>query len=87
MEASHKPQKCARGKFRSSPSKGLDEHFPDVSHPRSVASSNGCLSLLKKRSSGEKDFYFSVCMLVCLFLGVGWAEGMLSNLSVSSGTL
>ncbi|XP_015892697.3 protein ALWAYS EARLY 3 isoform X1 [Ziziphus jujuba] len=50
--ASHKPQKRARGQFQSNTSKGLDEHFPDVSQSQSVASSNGCLSLLKKRRSG-----------------------------------
>ncbi|KAF3456189.1 hypothetical protein FNV43_RR00839 [Rhamnella rubrinervis] len=48
---SRKPQKRAWKKFQSSPSKGLDENFP-VSQSLSAVSTNGCLSLLKKRRSG-----------------------------------
>uniref|UniRef100_A0A2N9IY91 HTH myb-type domain-containing protein n=1 Tax=Fagus sylvatica TaxID=28930 RepID=A0A2N9IY91_FAGSY len=53
-EASRKPQKRARVKIQNNTSKGLDGHFPDVSLSQSVASSYGCLSLLKKRRSGIK---------------------------------
>ncbi|PIA61564.1 hypothetical protein AQUCO_00300823v1 [Aquilegia coerulea] len=49
---SRKPQKRARGKFRSSVSKGLDEPVPDLLRSQSTASNYGCLSLLKKKRSG-----------------------------------
>ncbi|XP_030974090.1 protein ALWAYS EARLY 3 isoform X1 [Quercus lobata] len=53
-EVSRKPQKRARVKTQNNTSKGLDGNFPDVSRSQSVASSYGCLSLLKKRRSGIK---------------------------------
>ncbi|KAF5184492.1 Always early [Thalictrum thalictroides] len=49
---SRKPQKRARGKFRSSVSKGLDEPVPDLLRSQSTPSNYGCLSLLKKKRSG-----------------------------------
>lgn len=53
-EASRKPQKRARGKVQNSTSKELVGHFPELSRSHSIASSYGCLSLLKKRRSGEE---------------------------------
>ncbi|KAL5541821.1 hypothetical protein UlMin_009531 [Ulmus minor] len=47
-----KPEKRPRGKFQNNTSKRLDEHFQDVSQSHPVVSSNGCLSLLKKKRSG-----------------------------------
>ncbi|KAF5465516.1 hypothetical protein F2P56_015513 [Juglans regia] len=52
--ASRKPQKRARGKIQNSTSKELIGHFPELSRSHSIASSYGCLSLLKKRRSGIK---------------------------------
>ncbi|KAL6971312.1 hypothetical protein U1Q18_030990 [Sarracenia purpurea var. burkii] len=46
---SQKSQKRGRGKFRSNTSVGSDGHF--LLHSQPVASSSGCLSLLKKRRS------------------------------------
>ena len=66
-EASRKPQKRARVKIQNNTSKGLDGHFPDVSMSQSVASSYGCLSLLKKRRSGGKKIMLVLC--VCVYLG------------------
>ncbi|CAJ1941052.1 unnamed protein product [Sphenostylis stenocarpa] len=50
-EISKKSQKRLRGKHLSD-SKALDGHFSDHSQSHSVASGDGCLSLLKKRHSG-----------------------------------
>ncbi|XP_059668464.1 protein ALWAYS EARLY 3 isoform X2 [Cornus florida] len=47
---SRKPQKRSRGKFRPNTSKGSDEQF--FPHSHTVASTSGCLSLLKKKRSG-----------------------------------
>ncbi|KAA8527473.1 hypothetical protein F0562_034812 [Nyssa sinensis] len=47
---SRKPQKRGRSKFQPSTSKGSDGRF--LSQSQTVASSSGCLSLLKKRRSG-----------------------------------
>ena len=54
-EISKKSQKRLRGKHLSD-SKALEGHFSDHSQSHSVASSDGCLSLLKKRHFG---------MLIC----------------------
>ncbi|KAI4345449.1 hypothetical protein L6164_012572 [Bauhinia variegata] len=51
-EASRKPQKRLRGKCLYDNYKALDEHCSDHSQSQSVASSRGCLSLLKKKHSG-----------------------------------
>ncbi|KAJ7955062.1 Protein ALWAYS EARLY 3 [Quillaja saponaria] len=51
-EASRKPQKRMRGKVKDNNYTGLELHFPDHSESRTVASSNSCLSLLKKRHPG-----------------------------------
>uniref|UniRef100_A0A5B6Z075 SANT domain-containing protein n=1 Tax=Davidia involucrata TaxID=16924 RepID=A0A5B6Z075_DAVIN len=45
-----KPQKRGRSKFRPNTFKGSEGHF--LVHSQTVASSSGCLSLLKKRRSG-----------------------------------
>ncbi|KAL5163497.1 Protein ALWAYS EARLY 3 [Glycine soja] len=50
-EISKKSQKRLRGKHLSD-SKALEGHFSDHSQSHSVASGDGCLSLLKKRHSG-----------------------------------
>ncbi|XP_047153750.1 protein ALWAYS EARLY 3 [Vigna umbellata] len=50
-EISKKSQKRMRGKHLSD-NKALDGHFSDHSQSHSVASGDGCLSLLKKRHSG-----------------------------------
>ncbi|XP_058107388.1 protein ALWAYS EARLY 2-like [Magnolia sinica] len=50
--ASRKPQKRGRGKFKANSSKGSDGPFPDLLQHQSIASSYGCLSLLKKKRSG-----------------------------------
>ncbi|XP_027918483.1 protein ALWAYS EARLY 3 [Vigna unguiculata] len=50
-EISKRPQKRLRGKHLSD-NKALDGHFSDHSQSHSVASGDGCLSLLKKRHSG-----------------------------------
>ncbi|TKY54128.1 ALWAYS EARLY 3 protein [Spatholobus suberectus] len=50
-EISKKSQKRLRGKHLSD-NKALDGHFSDHSQSHSVASGDGCLSLLKKRHSG-----------------------------------
>ncbi|XP_009404210.1 protein ALWAYS EARLY 2 isoform X2 [Musa acuminata AAA Group] len=47
-----KPQKRGRGKFRLMP-KGSDGCSPDQSQYQSVSSRYGCLSLLKKKRSGD----------------------------------
>lgn len=66
-EASRKPQKRARVKTQNNTSKGLDGNFPDVSRSQSVASSYGCLSLLKKRrSGGKKDFACALSLSLCM---------------------
>ncbi|KAF8387887.1 hypothetical protein HHK36_026549 [Tetracentron sinense] len=49
---SRKPPKRGRGKFRLNISKGLEGDFPDLLQSQAVASSYGCLSLLKKRRTG-----------------------------------
>ncbi|CAL5198850.1 unnamed protein product [Lathyrus oleraceus] len=49
-EISKKSKKRPRGK--QSDNKAVDEHFSGHSQPHSVASDDGCLSLLKKRHSG-----------------------------------
>lgn len=49
--SSRKPQKRARSKVKLTTSKASDDQF--VSHSQTIASSYGCLSLLKnKRSEG-----------------------------------
>lgn len=50
-EISKKSHKRLRGKHLSD-NKGLDGHFSDHSQSHSVASGDGCLSLLKNRNSG-----------------------------------
>ncbi|KAK7264608.1 hypothetical protein RJT34_32217 [Clitoria ternatea] len=50
-EISKRSQKRLRGKHQND-NKALDEHFSDHSQSHSVASGDGCLSLLKKRHSG-----------------------------------
>ncbi|KAK7292297.1 hypothetical protein RIF29_08075 [Crotalaria pallida] len=52
-EISKKPKKRLRGKHLND-NKALDGHFSDNSQSPSVASGDGCLSLLKKRQSGIK---------------------------------
>uniref|UniRef100_F6HDG1 Uncharacterized protein n=1 Tax=Vitis vinifera TaxID=29760 RepID=F6HDG1_VITVI len=52
---SRKPPKRGRGKIRPNSSKELDGHFPDLSQSPLAASSYGCLSLLKKKRSGEVE--------------------------------
>ncbi|XP_042456861.1 protein ALWAYS EARLY 3-like isoform X1 [Zingiber officinale] len=49
---SQKPQKRGRGKFRLN-SKGSDGYSPDRLQNQSVSSRYGCLSLLKKKRSGD----------------------------------
>lgn len=51
---SRKPKR-ARGKPQPNINRGSEKHFVDVSHSQSIASSYGCLSLLKKRRSGENQ--------------------------------
>lgn len=51
---SRKPKR-AHGKPQPNMNRGSEKHFVDVSHSQSVASSYGCLSLLKKRRSGENQ--------------------------------
>ena len=48
VEIPRKPQKRTRGKLHPN----MAGNFSDVSHSQSVASSYGCLSLLKKKRSG-----------------------------------
>ena len=50
-EVSKRSQKRLRGK-QMNDNKALDGHFSDHSQSQSVASGDGCLSLLKKRNSG-----------------------------------
>ncbi|KAK1319698.1 Protein ALWAYS EARLY 2 [Acorus calamus] len=52
-DESHKPKQRNRGKFKVNTSNGLDDSFPNLLQPQSVPSTYGCLSLLKKRSSGN----------------------------------
>lgn len=54
-----KSQKRLRGKHPKD-NKALDGHFSDHSQPHSVASDDGCLSLLKKRHSGGL-----ICLIKC----------------------
>lgn len=53
-----KSKKRPRGKPNDN--KAVDGHFSDHSQPHSVASDDGCLSLLKKRHSGEL-----ICLITC----------------------
>lgn len=48
-----KPHKRTRGKLHPNTARNIS----DVSHSQSVASSYGCLSLLKKRRSGGKSYF------------------------------
>lgn len=48
-----KPHKRTRGKVQPNPARNLS----DVPQSQSVASSYGCLSLLKKKRSGGKSYF------------------------------
>jgi len=67
---SRKPKR-ARGKPQPNMNRGSDKQFADVSHSQSVASSYGCLSLLKKRRSGGKFPFLQSCLSSYLFKSIG----------------